>query len=544
MLNGSLLREMLISGANALDLQKAAINNLNVFPVPDGDTGINMAQTACSVRQLPDDLALDAMIKEAAALMLRSARGNSGAILSLFFRGLAKGLAEHEESNIVSFSSALLEGTKEAYGAVSSPTEGTILTVMRLVAEEANHAASRYNKRDDWTSFFGFIRDVADRTLQRTPELLPVLRQAKVVDAGGAGFVAMLYGMSAAIEGNPVAASAEETQGTVQSAVFTDFNTNDITFPYCTECLVEKLEEFHGEGKATALRTALAPLGDSLVFIEDEEIIKIHIHVNTPGDVLNEALHYGELSSIKIENMRHQHTKLATSGEPCIEDIMPSEPTQDAAMVSVCCGEGIAQVFFDVGCPVTVSGGQSMNASTEEMLAGIKRANAKVVFLFPNNKNMILVAEAAAAMAENCEVVVVPTTTIPQGLSAAIAFNPDLPTEENKAGMIKAFEETTSLSVTIAAKDCSMDGVTVTEGEYLALNGHSILSSAPTLTEALASFAPIVKDAGSILLFAGEDATEEQTELLTKTLEDFAPLADISTFVGGQPLYHYLISVE
>ena len=533
-ITGRVLTQMLASAASALTNEKEAINQLNVFPVPDGDTGINMAMTMTPARTLPQtDASVGKVMGDAAGAMLRSARGNSGAILSLFFRGMGKAMKDREEADVALLSRAFADGTAEAYRAVMSPAEGTILTVMRVCSEEAAASATRY--RQDAVGFFRYLLEVAERTLARTPEMLPVLRQAHVVDAGGAGFVCVLRGMYAALSGTPVT-SDEAVEGPADShtgADFSSFDTEDIRFAYCTECIVDKSEAYLGEGKADAFRETITSWGDSMVFVEDDTIIKLHIHTNDPGAVLSQAILYGTLFKVKVENMRNQHTQLTSP-----------VPRKKYGFVSVCVGEGISSTFRDLGCDRIVSGGQSMNPSTEDILAAINQTESDCVFVLPNNKNIFLVAKEAAAMTDNKQVIVLESHSVPEGIGAILAFDPDATVTANTDAMREAMEHVTGFSITHAARDAEIEGFSIRKGQYMGLMKGKILAACDTLEECADTLGRQMKTAAFITIFAGQDATEEQAETVRALLQELAPQSEVAVTSGGQPLYDFLISAE
>lgn len=529
-LNGREWASMLASAACALENEKEKINQLNVFPVPDGDTGINLSMTISPVRKMAaPEGGIGAVCKEAAGLMLRSARGNSGAIFSLFFRGMGKTLEGVEEANSKLLAKAFQSGTEEAYRAVMNPTEGTILTVMRLTSEEAEAVAEEYS--ENILGFFRHLLEVAQIALARTPELLPVLRQARVVDAGGAGFVAAFSGLVAALEGAPI--TAAESAGSQEAADFGEFDTEDIHFAYCTECIVEKAEPFLGDNMADAFRSAIAEIGDSMVFIEDECIIKVHIHTNDPGFVLSRAVEYGALATVKVENMKSQHSSLTGT-----------RPEKPFGFISVCVGDGIAETFRELGCDRIVTGGQSMNPSTEDILNAIKLCNAETVFLLPNNKNIFLVAKEAATMTEDKKVLVIESRSVPEGLCAMLNFDPENTPEDNLEVMTEAIKQVKSYSVTHAARDSQVDGFDIKEGQFLGLRGGKILTSTDTLEECVTAISKDMKDAEFITVFAGCDATEEAIDAVKRILEKAVPEAETAISVGGQPLYDFIISAE
>ena len=441
-INGPILYEMMLSAANALDNNKTAINNMNVFPVPDGDTGINMSLTLNAVKKLEDSYAgenVSELSKKIASLILRAARGNSGAIISLFFRGMSKAFANLEEVDTEDVARAFRRGTDEAYKAVMNPTEGTILTVMRRCTEAAEQAVVEGKFKGDVRSFFEYIVDIGDQALAETPEMLPILKEVNVVDAGGYGFMTALNGMLSALNNNPVIL-LNKNSDEPKEADFESFDTENITFPYCTECIVEKDEKYQGEGHATAVNEFICSIGDSAVFIEDESIIKIHVHTDHPGLVLEKAGEYGMLITVKIENMRKQHSELIekTKDEPKV--LAPEKPF---GFVSVCMGNGISNTFRDLGADYIIHGGQTMNPSTQDIIDGVCMTPAETVYVLPNNKNIYLVAVQAAKLINDRKVVVLETRSVPQGISAIISFDPDATEEENTETMKEAISGVT-----------------------------------------------------------------------------------------------------
>ena len=540
-IDGQTFREMCISGANALDNSKEEINNLNVFPVPDGDTGINMSLTMSHVEDVD---ASNGNISECAdnisSVVLRSARGNSGAILALFFRGLAKSFGGAVAAGTKEFAAAFRRGTEEAYKAVMNPTEGTILTVMRECAEDAEEQSKKPGFTEDVTEFFSRVIRKAEEALAKTPELLPVLKQANVVDAGGSGFVTMLKGMYAALKNEPVVRLDVRNGTRSSSADFSEFATEDIKFAYCTECIIDKFAEFYGEGTARAFYETVAPLGDSAVFIDDERIIKLHIHTNNPGVVIETALGYGALASVKIENMRMQHSEMAFEGAP-----EPTEP-KPFGFVSVCIGDGIENVFRDMGVDVIVKGGQTMNPSTQDILDAVNKTNAETVFILPNNKNIDMVAKQAAALLEGSEkkAVVLSTRTVPQGIATLIAFNPDATVDENVEAMTEAYGAVRTVSVTHAVRDAVINNVNITKGQKLGLVDGKIRMVADSANDCIKYLADYIKNGSYITVFHGEGVSERRVEKLEKTLRKIAPDAEIVFIYGGQPLYDYIISIE
>ena len=541
------LLAIFVSGANALDNNKDAINNMNVFPVPDGDTGINMTLTLSAVRKMNDEqiTTLKECAREAQDLIMRSARGNSGAILSLFFRGFYKALKYVESIGVAEMTIALRSASEQAYRAVQNPAEGTILTVMRRCAEAAENALEEKMFNDDtFVEFFAYLVDVAQKALDETPEMLPVLKEVGVVDAGGCGFVTMLKGMLAALRENPVELIDEPASVEPAAADFSGFDTADITFPYCTECVLEKSKEFYGEGAADAVREFICTIGDSVVFIEDESIVKIHVHTDHPGLVLEKVGEYGMFISVKIENMRNQHSALVAGKEAEEEKEKVVAPENDYGFVSVCMGEGITATFGDLGADNVIHGGQTMNPSTQDIIDGIRMTPAKTVFVLPNNKNIYLVALQAAKLVKDRHVEVLNTKSVPQGISAMIAFNPEASLEENVEVMNTAIEAVTSMSITQAVRDTTIDGEKIENGQMLGLMNGSIECVANGTLECLDMLCDKMADASFITLFYGSDVSEEVAQKAEVLVQNKNSDAEITVIPGGQPLYDFIISVE
>ncbi|MBR7161055.1 MAG: DAK2 domain-containing protein, partial [Clostridia bacterium] len=465
-ISGKLFHEMLVSAANSLENNKQQINDLNVFPVPDGDTGTNMGLTISAVLNMqPQESASDCASKAANAVLL-SARGNSGAILALFFRGFAKATKGHDEIDSEVLANAFSIGKEEAYKAVMNPAEGTILTVIRRCAEDAMELKDQF--KDNISGFLTKILETAEITLDKTPEMLPILKEAHVVDAGGCGFVTILRGMLAALIGNPVIAIAPNASGVTpivqEKADFADFNTEDIKFQYCTECIIEKYESFLGEGKATVFYDRIEELGDSIVFVDAEEIVKLHIHTNHPGLVLELATTFGAFLTVKVENMKNQHSALT--------DVAPQAPAEPEApaiaapekkygFVSVCMGDGIRDMFADFGVDQIVFGGQTMNPSMQDILDAVNKTPAEIVYVLPNNKNIDMVATQAAEASEEKQVIVIHTKSVPEGISALLSFDETAEADDNTYAMSEAIGHVKSLSVTHAVRDACIDSVAV-----------------------------------------------------------------------------------
>ncbi len=549
LIDGRTLCNMAISAANALDNNKITINNMNVFPVPDGDTGINMTLTMSAVRALSNyDGTVSESAEKIANMVLRSARGNSGAILSLFFRGMAKALKGLETATAEDMVRALRKGTDEAYKAVMQPTEGTVLTVMRVCTEKAEVKILKDSYKDDPVHLFTYILKTAEETLEKTPELLPVLKEANVVDAGGYGFLFLISGMLAALNGTPV--EAENATGAIGTqASFSDFDTGAIVFAYCTECIIAKRKKYLGEGTAEDFHDFVGAIGDSVVFIDAEDIIKLHVHTNHPGQVIEKALEYGELETLKVENMRLQHSALMESeqqaNEAAAEVPAVAAIEKDFGFVSVCMGDGIRETFLDLGVDHVVFGGQTMNPSTQDIIDGVNRTPAKYVYVLPNNKNIYLVAKQAAEMIKDKKVIVLETRSVPQGISAMIGFNPDSDLEANTASMNEAIGAVRTAQITYAVRDTSIEGIKISSGQTLGLVDGKILCSSDNEEDCLAAIGAEFADKSYLTVFYGENIDEARAEKATAILQEkVGPMAEIAVIRGGQPIYDYIISAE
>ena len=543
-INGSIFYGMLISAANGLDNKKEIINNMNVFPVPDGDTGINMTLTLRTVKGLSDyDGTLSDCAKHAAQVVLRAARGNSGAILSLFFRGMSKAFKDLNEAGPEEIAHAFRIGHEEAYRAVMNPTKGTILTVMQRCGEVAEELTADGKFTGSVEELFDKLVEAAEIALAKTPEQLPKLKEANVVDAGGYGFVTILKGMVAALKKNPVTLIDEE-EVTLRSADFGRFDAEEITFSYCTECIVEKTAEYRGEGKVGALHELIMGIGDSVVFVDDEAVIKLHVHTDNPGQVLTEAVKYGMLATVKIENMRIQHSEMAGGKQPAPQKPAVAKPEKKYGFVSVCLGDGIADAFRDIGADQIIQGGQTMNPSTQDIIDAVNLTPAEIVFVLPNNKNIYMVAEQASGLIKDKKVCVIPTKSVPQGISAMIAFNPDGTVEENVSEMEEAIGRVVSMSITGAVRSTTVQGEKITDGQMLGLVDGSIECVADSVTECLAMLSGKMANASYVMVFCGEGVDEEQMAEAEEILRKGAPNCELAMLPGGQPLYPYVISVE
>ena len=540
-INGAELRKMIISAAAAIEINKQALNELNVFPVPDGDTGTNMSMTinaaANDLRKL-DDPTLDKAAGSAASAMLRGARGNSGVILSLLFRGISKKLKGITgDIDGVTWAEALQEGVDAAYKAVMKPAEGTILTVSRLAAAKARKAAKNNNHIE-------FVQQAAIEeakvALANTTEMNPVLKKAGVVDAGGKGWLVALEAMLSSMRGEEIIAPVSaDTAEPKDAADFGDFNTEDITFTYCTEFIISRENDLDPE----KLRDFLSSLGDSLVLVDDDEIIKVHVHTNDPGKALHEAMDYGSFVTVKIENMRLQHTEKVMSEAEKAPKI--AEPEKTFGVVSVSVGEGISDVFKNLGVDQVVSGGQTMNPSTQDILEAVNKVPAETVFVLPNNKNIIMAAEQVDALTPK-KVVVIPSTTVPQGITAMLSFNPDGTEEENVEALTEALSTVETMQITYAARNSDFDGYDIHEGDYLALYGKSLFGTSKDIKVLLKALAKKVATEGKeyITIYYGEDVKEKHAQKAADIFAEVCPDADINLLYGGQPVYYYLISAE
>ena len=539
-IKGSSFRRMMINAAAAIEINKKQLNDLNVFPVPDGDTGTNMSMTinaAAADLRKAEDPDLGQAAKVAASAMLRGARGNSGVILSLLFRGISKCLKGAETADGVLWAEALQEGVDAAYKAVMKPAEGTILTVARLAA-----AAARKEAQDN--NFVENVHvaaiDAAKVALADTTNQNPVLKKAGVVDAGGQGWVFALEAMLSSMRGEDIVVPEGMANADVkESADFSDFDTDDITFTYCTEFIISRENDLDPE----KLRDFLSSLGDSLVLVDDEEIIKVHVHTNDPGKALHEAMDYGSFVTVKIENMRLQHTEKVMSEaekEPKI-----AEPEKPLGVVSVCAGDGLADVFMNLGVDQIISGGQTMNPSTQDILEAVNKVPAETVIVLPNNKNIIMAAEQVDALTPK-NVVVVPSKTVPQGVTAMLSFNPEGEVVENTEAMGEALGMVDTMQITYAARNSDFDGYDIHEGDYLALYGSQLFGTSQDIKVLLKSLAQKVADDGKeyVTIYYGADVKEKHAQKAADIFAEICPDADVNLLYGGQPVYYYMISAE
>ena len=558
MIQGSTLKSAFISAANNICNLKQKVDELNVFPVPDGDTGNNMSMTmSAAARQLEreESTSVAAISNTAASAMLRGARGNSGVILSLLFRGFSKGLAGKEEADGHDIARAFALGVEAAYNAVMKPTEGTILTVARVASEKAAEFAATNN---DALAVFEKYYEEAKNTLATTPELLPVLKKAGVVDAGGQGLVHILEGMHSVLrDGKMIESAGTESSAPAPSAARdADF---DITFLYCTEFLINKNEQSKGQdGDAIKLRAFVESVGDSAVVVDDTDIIKCHVHTDNPGQVLEHAIQYGMLSSIKIENMYEQHQRLQKESSPASAEpkaqpeengkyqYVPVDPERDYGFVAVSAGDGISEIFTQLGADQIVSGGQTINPSTEDLLGAIQATPAKTVFVLPNNKNIIMAAEQAVSLADRT-VCVLQTKNIPQGITAMLNFDPGVSTEQNSLAMTKAYEQVQTGSITYAARDSEVGGMKIREGDIMALENGKVSFVSPNLIKASVKLIRqlLAKGGSYITMYYGSSVSDETASEVEEAVREKLPQdVELVMVSGGQPVYYFLISVE
>ena len=551
-IDGIQFKQMVLHGAAAITLQKQQINDLNVFPVPDGDTGTNMSLTigtAATELKKKDDKSVDQAAATTAGALLRGARGNSGVILSLLFRGLSKGLKGHQTADGALLAASMQEGVAAAYGAVMKPAEGTVLTVSRLAAKRAVEAAAE-------NSDVEYVLEEAIRvgydTLAQTTDMNPVLKKAGVVDAGGKGYLVILEGMLAALRGEDMPEIPDE-EPKEQKADFQVFSDQEITFAFDTVFIVRKNSPDVNLGH---LRAYLDSIGDSLVIGEDDTAFKVHVHTNIPGSALTEAQKYGTLELAKIENMRTQYEDVmagrkAQSVDDLEEDDHEAEdggvaaPEKRYGFLSVCAGDGLATVFRDLGADGIISGGQTMNPSTESILKEINKVPAEVVFVLPNNKNIIMAAQQCVGLTEK-EVVVVPTATIPQGITAMMAVDLEQEPQEILETMTASIENVSTAQITYAARNSDFDGFAINEGDYLSLMNGKLFGTDKDIAALLEKLAQEAagRKAEFVTVFYGEDVTEEQAAQAEEIFARACPGAELSVLPGGQPVYYYIISIE
>lgn len=536
-INGEKFYNMMVNASNTLEEQKEYVNSLNVFPVPDGDTGTNMSMTFKAAVEEIKNLKNEPIGKIAKALAkgaLMGARGNSGVILSQILRGFAKGLEDKTEVDVKEFAESIMEGAKSAYKAVMRPTEGTILTVVRAAGESAVNSSAV-----DAESLIKEVYEQSKITLNKTPEMLPVLKAAKVVDAGGMGFLVILQGMKDALLGDIKAEIEDKTIVSTKNEAAQYISEEDIKFAYCTEFII-----LAKDGDCNAFRQEIESLGDSIIAVAYEDVIKVHIHANDPGAVLSKAVQLGELTKIKIENMKEQHRHLVLEEEIVAEEVNVEE-AKKYGFVSVAMGDGITNIFKDLGVDIVIEGGQTMNPSTQDILDAINKINAENIFVLPNNKNIVMAANQAVEISDK-NVIVIPSKTIPQGITALTVFNSEGEVEENKEAMIESLSNVTTASVTYAVRDTEMDGKEIKEGDILGLIEGKISEVGTDLYEVSEKLIEnaVQDDSELITILYGEDCDEDEVNAFIEKIEEKYSDMDVQAYKGNQPLYYFLISVE
>ena len=550
-INSKLLAKMFLAGAKNLDSKKDWINELNVFPVPDGDTGTNMSMTIMSAAKEVSSLTeptMAALSKAISSGSLRGARGNSGVILSQLFRGFCKVIKEYDELDVTIVCEAFQKAVETAYKAVMKPKEGTILTVAKGAADKALELAEQ---TDDLVFFADEVIKHAEYVLNQTPEMLPVLKQAGVVDSGGQGLVQVLKGANDALLGKEIDYSIEGVSSGAPPEKITAETEAEIKFGYCTEFIIV-LNNPLSDKEELKYKAFLESIGDSIVVVADDEIVKTHVHTNDPGLALQEALKHGSLSRIKIDNMREEHQeklikeseKLAK--EQAAEEQKAKEPEKEMGFVSVSIGEGMNEVFKGLGVDYIIEGGQTMNPSTEDMLNAIEKVNAKNVFILPNNKNIIMAANQAVSLVEDKQIIVIPTKTIPQGITALVNYIPDHSVEENKEQMMAEIENVKTGQVTYAVRDTEIDGKTIKQDDYMGIGDKSILAVGKDLKQTTLEMvdAMVDEDSAIVSIYFGSESSEEKAEEIASAIEEKYPDVEVEVNDGGQPIYYYVISVE
>lgn len=544
------LKRMAEAAAGYLEQQKANVDALNVFPVPDGDTGTNMSQTVRSAYEEVSRVQSDSLEEVAKALSkgaLKGARGNSGVILSQIFRGFAQVIGSVEAADGAVLAQAFASGVKMAYKAVMKPKEGTILTVARVSAEEVEKYVKKVKTASPMMVMKRLIAK-AEETLKKTPDMLPVLKEAGVVDAGGVGLIWIFKGFQVAIEGKPlpemIPLPQTATAALPNTVAAQQPETADIKFGYCTEFFIKNIQEGVSDKDVEKFKKYLKKIGDSQVVVGDLSMLKVHVHSNEPGNILQEALKLGELSGIKIDNMREQHREIF---EDLVPAPTPAEPMKEMGMVAVVSGEGLSEIFRGLMVDGIVSGGQSMNPSTADIAAAVEGVNAKNVFVFPDNKNIVLAAEQAQEVVENKRIIVIPTKSIPQGIAAILAYHPELSVEENTERMMQAYDKVKTGQITRAVRDTSLNGTKIHDGDVLGLLDGAIQHVGQDVQDISMSLLRSMvnnEDEEFITVYAGEGVTPEQKDRLARSIEEAFPDCDLEIHDGGQPLYEYIFSVE
>ena len=548
-INTELLQKMFLAGAANLEAKKEFINELNVFPVPDGDTGTNMTLTILSAAKEVKALENPDMVAIAKAISsgsLRGARGNSGVILSQLLRGFTKEIREHKEIDTITLAKACERATATAYKAVMKPKEGTILTVAKGASQKAAELAET---TEDLDTFISEVINYAQEVLEKTPEMLPVLKEAGVVDSGGQGLLEVMRGAYDAFQGKEIDYSAIEASAGTKMVKPSEQAETEIKFGYCTEFIIMLEKEFTAKDE-TEFKAYLESIGDSIVCVADDDIVKIHVHTNDPGLAIQRALTYGQLSRMKIDNMREEHQeRLIKDAEKLAAqqaEAKKAEPRKEVGFIAVSIGEGMNEIFRELGADYIIEGGQTMNPSTEDMLNAIDQVNAEHIFILPNNKNIILAANQAQTLTEDKDIIVVPSKTVPQGITAIINYMPDADAQTNLEAMIEGIGNVKTGQVTYAVRDTHIDDKEIHEGDIMGIGDSGILavgqSVEETTKEMLAQL--VDEDTELISLYYGQDVQEESAENFAQEIEDLYPDVDVDVHSGGQPIYYYVISVE
>ena len=543
--DAKMLGRMFLSGAKNLEAKKEWINELNVFPVPDGDTGTNMTLTimaAASEVSALSDPTMKTLAKAISSGSLRGARGNSGVILSQLLRGFTKVIEHYDTVDAVIFARAFEKGVETAYKAVMKPKEGTILTVARGAAEKALEIAG---ESDSLETFFTDVIAEAELVLSRTPDMLPVLKEAGVVDSGGQGLLEVLKGAFDGYMGKEIDLNFEKPKTAVSGKPVSAEESN-IKFGYCTEFII-MLEKQFTEKDEHEFKEYLMSIGDSLVVVADDEIVKVHVHTNDPGEAIQRALTYGQLSNMKIDNMRlEHHEKVIKEAEKMAAQQAAAEPEKEVGFISVSVGAGMGEIFKELGADYLIEGGQTMNPSTEDVLQAIERVNAKNIFIFPNNKNIILAANQARDLTEDKNIIVIPTKTIPQGITALISYVPDKAVEQNTEEMMEAVGNVKTGQITYAVRDTKIDDKEIRQGDIMGIGDHGLLAVGTGIEDITVAALQEMTDEDSeiISVYYGQDVSEEDAEHLAERLEEQYPDFDIEIHNGGQPIYYYIVSVE
>lgn len=551
-IDAKLLAKCFLAGAKNLEAKKEWINELNVFPVPDGDTGTNMTMTIMSAANEVSALTDPDMARLAKAISsgsLRGARGNSGVILSQLLRGFTKVVANHDEIDVVTLSEAFEKAVETAYKAVMKPKEGTILTVARGISDKALELVGDV---DDVVEYVGLLVEEGDAVLKTTPDLLPVLKQAGVVDSGGQGLMEVIRGAYDALCGKEIDYSFQPSKTSESVVKITPETEAEIKFGYCTEFIIV-LNKPLSEAEEQEFKGYLENLGDSIVLVADDEITKVHVHTNDPGLAIQKALTFGSLSKIKIDNMREEHQeKLIKDAEKLAAQqkeeasVTSKEPRKEMGFISVAAGEGLNEIFKGLGVDYLIEGGQTMNPSTEDMLEAIDKVNADSIFILPNNSNIIMAANQAASLCEDKQIFVIPTKTIPQGVVAMINYIPERTAQENADTMTAELSSVQTGQVTYAVRDTEIDGIAIRKDDYMGIGDHTILSAGTDMDVVIKEMLDkmITEDSSIITIYYGEEKTEDDANALAEKFGDDYPECEVEVYYGGQPVYYYLISVE